>query len=1353
MAIAVFPSPAAAASSCQTSGPAGSTYTISVCLDQPADGATLSGDTSVSGSSSVASGAAPSVQRLVFYVDGTYALTDYEAPYSFSLPTSSWVDGSHRIEVEALLRDGFVAQRAGVNVTFHNGVTIPPVNTKHFTPTSGTTPAAGKPFVLAAAGDGAGGETSAQTVVNRMKTWSPNLLLYLGDVYEKGAPTEFKNWYGAPTSTLFGQFRSITDPVVGNHEYSASPTAAGYFDFWDNIPHYYSYNANGWHFIALDSTSQFGQTAAGSPMYKWLQDDLRTDTHPCTVAYFHHPPWNIGSEGYTTRMDEIWSLLAQNGVAMVLTGHDHDYQRWVPLDASGNPPGRFSNGAGTTEFVIGTGGHSEQSFVATDKRVAAAFSNTQFGAMRMELNSSGAAYQFVTAAGQRLDSGSVQCPGTARDDVAPSTPTGLKATAVSRAEIDLSWNQSNDNVGVTGYDIFRNGFLVKSIGPDTTFADATVAPGGTYTYTVRARDARNQSKFSSSASATTPKLGVLFADGFEAGDLSQWTNNGLTVSASPVFSGSWAARAANNGAAAGFWATKKLATGQANLYYQARVYVPSQSATPINLMRFRSSATTPANLLSVMRSSSGKLQVRNETTATTSSAGPAVSLGAWHTIQVHVRINGATSQVDTWLDGIQSQTLSFSLSLGTTPIGWIDLGEPTKGRTYDVSFDEIAADTNQIPDVSAPSIPTGLTVAAASGLEADLSWTASTDDVGVVGYDIYRNGALLASTTGTGTAYVDKTVGPNRSYFYQVSARDGSSNKSGLSDLATVTTPDVFSDGFETGDMTQWDPGSTGMTPEAGSGFSGSYAAHAVALSSSAFATKTLGASPTELYYRIRFKIQSQGATSPINLLRFRTASSASLYTLSVKTTGSLAARNDVTGVTTQSQTQITRGVWHELQAHLLIQGVTGQSDVYLDGEPVSALSKVDNFATTGIGKLELGDSTALRTFDVMFDDALATGNFIEDDSAPAAASDLVATSTAGNKVTLSWAPATDNIAVTSYDIYRDGLVIQNIPPGTTYADTSVQPGTSYLYEVRANDKAGNTSDGSNQLTVTTPALDTSPPSKPAGLSATAAGATEVDLQWDASTDDVGVTEYRVSRDGSLIKTVDGNTTSFQDLTAKSDKTYSYTVAAADAAGNVSDPSDAASATTPHQAFFADGFESGSLATNGWVAAGGATVQQAHVASGAWGASASTTGTASWAWAPLPSAQTDVTYSMSFVAASAWTGTTALLKMRSATGGSILGVQVSSAGKLAVRDDAAATPKTISSQTLVSTGTWHTLQAHLLVAGTLSSYQVTLDGTPVAALSGTDDFGTAPVGRIQFADNSGGKTYELYFDDVDVEVP
>src|SRR5439155_4086308 len=101
--------------------------------------------------------------------------------------------------------------------------------------------------------------------------------------------------------------------------------------------------------------------------------------------------FNIGQEGMATRMDPVWALLATDGVDLVLNGHDHSYQRWQPLDATGAP-----SPTGTTEIVVGTGGHALQTFVQSDSRVAAAFSK-QFGAMRLELNPAGAAFRFVNS--------------------------------------------------------------------------------------------------------------------------------------------------------------------------------------------------------------------------------------------------------------------------------------------------------------------------------------------------------------------------------------------------------------------------------------------------------------------------------------------------------------------------------------------------------------------------------------------------------------------------------------------------------------------------------------------------------------------------------------------------------------------------------------------------------------------------------------------------------------------------------------------------------------------------------------------------------------------------------------------
>src|SRR5439155_7836970 len=108
-----------------------------------------------------------------------------------------------------------------------------------------------------------------------------------------------------------------------------------------------------------------------------------------------------------------------------------------------------------------------------------------------------------------------------------------------------------DNVGVTGYDVYRDGALLDQAGPDTTFSDTTASPGTTYHYTVLARDAAgNDSASSNQAAATTNALVVLFSDDFESegGGLSGalWTSTSpLTVQGQQVFSGALAARAAS----------------------------------------------------------------------------------------------------------------------------------------------------------------------------------------------------------------------------------------------------------------------------------------------------------------------------------------------------------------------------------------------------------------------------------------------------------------------------------------------------------------------------------------------------------------------------------------------------------------------------------------------------------------------------------------------------------------------------------------------------------------------------------------------------------------------------------------
>jgi len=149
---------------------------------------------------------------------------------------------------------------------------------------------------------------------------------------------------------------------------------------------------------------------------------------------------------------------------------------------------------------------------------------------------------------------------------------------------------------------------------------------------------------------------------------------------------------------------------------------------------------------------------------------------------------------------------------------------------------------------------------------------------------------------------------------------------------------------------------------------------------------------------------------------------------------------------------------------------------------------------------------------------------------------------------------------VTGYIVRRNGTQVAT-PATTSFADTGLSPATTYSYTVAARDAAGNVSRNSTSVSVTTAsAADTTPPSQPTGLKSTAVGSTGANLSWNASTDNVGVTGYIVRRNGTQVAAP--ATTSFADTGLSPATTYGYTVAARDAAGNVSPNSTSLSITT-----------------------------------------------------------------------------------------------------------------------------------------------------------------------------------------------
>ncbi|HUC20085.1 MAG TPA: metallophosphoesterase, partial [Candidatus Polarisedimenticolaceae bacterium] len=296
--------------------------------------------------------------------------------------------------------------------------------------------ASGDP-VIVAVGDIACDPTDASynggngTATNcRMKATSdlalsinPTNVVILGDnQYENGTLSAFQASYD-PT---WGRLKAITKPAVGNHEYQ-TPGATGYYDYFgaaagDRSKGYYSYNLGAWHMIVLNSNCTYVACGVGSAQEAWLRADLASHTQTCTLAYWHHPRFSSGAEhGNNTLVQPLWQALHEARADVILTGHDHTYERFAAQRADG-----VADGSAPTEFVIGTGGKNHYAFGAI-KVNSLAHNNTNYGVLKMTLHSASYDWQFIAEGGGIADSGTAAC--VVPSPVSPSAPAPAAAPA------------------------------------------------------------------------------------------------------------------------------------------------------------------------------------------------------------------------------------------------------------------------------------------------------------------------------------------------------------------------------------------------------------------------------------------------------------------------------------------------------------------------------------------------------------------------------------------------------------------------------------------------------------------------------------------------------------------------------------------------------------------------------------------------------------------------------------------------------------------------------------------------------------------------------------------------------------
>lgn len=191
-----------------------------------------------------------------------------------------------------------------------------------------------------------------------------------------------------------------------------------------------------------------------------------------------------------------------------------------------------------------------------------------------------------------------------------------------------------------------------------------------------------------------------------------------------------------------------------------------------------------------------------------------------------------------------------------------------------------------------------------------------------------------------------------------------------------------------------------------------------------------------------------------------------------------------------------------------------------------------------------------------------ATTTPTPDTQSPTVPTGLTAAAISSSQINLGWTASIDNTGIASYKIYRDaGATPIATPTGTTYSDTGLTALTLYSYTVSACDAASNCS--AQSLATSTTTLDGQAPTVPTGLMAVAISSVQINLSWTASTDDVGVTSYKIYQDGGATPIATPTGTSYNDTGLISSTTYSYAISACDAAGNCSPQSITVSTTTP----------------------------------------------------------------------------------------------------------------------------------------------------------------------------------------------
>jgi chitodextrinase len=781
---------------------------------------------------------------------------------------------------------------------------------------------------------------------------------------------------------------------------------------------------------------------------------------------------------------------------------------------------------------------------------------------------------------------------TVVDTIPPTVPAGLTAVATSSSRIDIQWSASTDYVGVAGYKIYRNGTEVATSGT-TSYSDTGLTSNTTYLYKVSAYDAAgNNSAQSSQVSAKTFTVidgicGTSNGRGFVSPPSSNLCIDGTVSSLTDTGTGwTWTCAGSNGGATDNCSATKTTAQvvdgtcGTANggsFTIAPSTGLCSKGSSGIVATSTTGWTWTCAGYNGGATDNCSATKIISPPSLTASLVvDPPIGVAPFSGVSLKATAMGhATGLInftyycnrsDLGTNITADYSTKLDAQLSTSKTVYCNYQDPgTYTAKVIIERDGLLSEARQTVtvlvsaanDTVAPQVPTNFIVKALSATRVSLSWSPSVDNGEMAGYKVYRNGSLLATTKTT--SYVNSYLTALTTYSYSVAGYDKAGNLSLQTAPISIVTPQYSL--------------SVSVIPLPNYGIGSLFN---VSLMASVSGTapgpinytfycnrNDTGVNITTPYLE---KVDGRTETKYTSLNKCSYTAAGRYYVkVIVERGGFVAEKKSIVNVKDNTPPSVPGAatIWKTNSAtKILLTWPVSTDDVKVAGYYIYRNGRLfgknsDPFFLTVV------DPTLQPPVDYIFTIVAfdATGNrssqgpqvstaaIITDTVVPSVPTGLTTTVLSPAKVKISWTASTDNSRVAGYKIYRDGVKVAAVGAAyLSFSDSRVSPQGAYSYTMESYDYAGNTSAQNSAVMAYTPP-DITAPSIPTGLAAKGYKS-YVALTWKASTDNVKVYQYKIYRDGAEV----GSTVNlkYSDNGLSANTTYSYTVAATDAAGNIS---------------------------------------------------------------------------------------------------------------------------------------------------------------------------------------------------------